>query len=39
LLSKGDKAGARKAWQAGVDSNASPALSEMMQMKINNLSV
>ncbi|EHF4998919.1 YfgM family protein, partial [Enterobacter hormaechei] len=39
LLSKGDKAGARKAWQAGVDSKASPALSEMMQMKINNLSV
>ena len=39
LLSKGDKAGARKAWQAGVESNASPALSEMMQMKINNLSV
>ena len=39
LLSKGDKAGARKAWQAGVESKASPALSEMMQMKINNLSV
>jgi predicted negative regulator of RcsB-dependent stress response len=39
LLSKGDKEGARKAWQAGVDSKASPALSEMMQMKINNLSV
>ena len=38
-LSKGDIAGARKAWQAGVDSKASPALSEMMQMKINNLSV
>ncbi|MCI1897776.1 MAG: YfgM family protein [Enterobacter sp.] len=39
LLSKGDKQGARSAWEAGVKSNASPALSEMMQMKINNLSV
>ncbi|WP_061709958.1 YfgM family protein [Pseudenterobacter timonensis] len=39
LLSKGDKKGARSAWQAGVESKASPALSEMMQMKINNLSV
>ena len=39
MLSKGDKQGARSAWEAGVKSNASPALSEMMQMKINNLSV
>ncbi|MET6678782.1 YfgM family protein [Citrobacter amalonaticus] len=39
LLSKGDKQGARSAWEAGVKSNASPALSEMMQMKINNLSI
>ncbi|POT60044.1 hypothetical protein C3432_04920 [Citrobacter amalonaticus] len=39
LLSKGDKQGARSAWEAGVQSNASPALSEMMQMKINNLSI
>ena len=37
LLSKGDKQGARSAWEAGVKSNASPALSERMQMKINNL--
>lgn len=36
LLSKGDKKGARSAWEAGVNSDASPALSEMMQMKINN---
>lgn len=39
LLSNGDKQGARSAWESGVKSNASPALSEMMQMKINNLSV
>ncbi|HBZ8834839.1 TPA: YfgM family protein [Citrobacter farmeri] len=39
LLSKGDKQGARSAWEAGVKSNASPALSEMMQVKINNLSI
>lgn len=39
LLSKGDKQGARAAWEAGVKSNASPALSEMMRMKINNLSI
>ena len=39
LLSKGDKQGARSAWEAGVKSDASPALSEMMQMKINNLSI
>ncbi|VYU39736.1 YfgM family protein [Metakosakonia massiliensis] len=39
LLSKGDKQGARTAWEKGVSSNASPALSEMMQMKINNLSI
>ncbi|EHC54350.1 hypothetical protein LTSEINV_3913, partial [Salmonella enterica subsp. enterica serovar Inverness str. R8-3668] len=30
---------ARSAWEAGVNSDASPALSEMMQMKINNLSI
>ncbi|WP_436856725.1 YfgM family protein [Citrobacter tructae] len=39
LLSKGDKQGARSAWEAGINSKASPALSEMMQMKINNLSI
>lgn len=39
LLSKGDKQGAREAWSKGVESNTSPALREMMQMKINNLSV
>ena len=39
LLSKGDKRGARAAWEAGVKSDASPALSEMMRMKMNNLSI
>lgn len=39
LLSKGDKQGARAAWEAGAKSDASPALSEMMRMKINNLSI
>lgn len=39
LLSKGDKQGAREAWSKGVESDSSPALREMMQMKINNLSV
>ncbi|HFZ8995826.1 TPA: YfgM family protein [Citrobacter freundii] len=39
LLSKGDKQGARSAWEAGVKSDTTPALSEMMQMKINNLSI
>lgn len=39
LLSKGDKQGARAAWDAGVKSDASPALSEMMRMKMNNLSI
>ncbi|WP_318385254.1 YfgM family protein [Enterobacter sp.] len=39
LLSKGDKQGARTAWESGAKSDASPALSEMMQMKINNLSI
>ena len=38
-LSKGDKQGARSAWEAGVKSDVTPALSEMMQMKINNLSI
>ncbi len=38
LLSKGDKQGAREAWSKGVASEASPALRETMQMKINNLS-
>lgn len=38
LLSKGDKQGAREAWSKGLLSQASPALSEMIQMKINNLS-
>lgn len=39
LLSKGDKQGARAAWEAGSKSDASPALSEMMRMKMNNLSI
>ncbi|XNM60301.1 tetratricopeptide repeat protein [Escherichia coli] len=39
LLSKGDKQGARSAWEAGVKSDVIPALTEMMQMKINNLSI
>lgn len=38
LLSKGDKQGARDAWSKGVESQASPALKQMLQMKINNLS-
>lgn len=38
LLSKGDKQGARAAWSKGIDSDASPALKQMMQMKLNNLS-
>ncbi|MBK4716028.1 MULTISPECIES: YfgM family protein [Tenebrionibacter/Tenebrionicola group] len=38
LLSKGDRKGARDAWSQGVASDASAALREMMQMKINNLS-
>ncbi|XTZ39444.1 YfgM family protein [Salmonella enterica] len=39
LLSKGDKQGARTAWENGIKSNASPALSGIMQMKINNLAI
>lgn len=39
LLSKGDKQGAKAAWEAGVKSEASSALSEMMRMKMNNLSI
>lgn len=38
LLSKGDTQGARAAWSKGIDSDASPALKQMMQMKLNNLS-
>nr|WP_205297226.1 YfgM family protein [Pantoea multigeneris] len=38
LLSKGDKQGARDAWSKGVASDASPALKQMLQMKMNNLS-
>nr|WP_246880204.1 YfgM family protein [Pantoea ananatis] len=38
LLSTGDKQGARDAWSKGVESDASPALKQMMQMKMNNLS-
>ncbi|TWD34345.1 YfgM family protein [Pantoea sp. SJZ147] len=38
LLSKGDKQGTRDAWSKGVESDASPALKQMMQMKMNNLS-
>lgn len=39
LLSKGDKQGALEAWRKGAELNTMPALSEIMQMKINNLSV
>lgn len=38
LLSKGDKQGARNAWSKGAESQASPALKQMLQMKMNNLS-
>lgn len=38
LLTKGDKQGARDAWSKGVESDASPALKQMIQMKMNNLS-
>ncbi|WP_075181492.1 YfgM family protein [Pantoea sp. 1.19] len=38
LLSKGDVKGARDAWSHGIASDASSALKEMMQMKMNNLS-
>jgi len=37
LLSKGDSKGAREAWSKGIGSNASSALKEMLQMKMNNL--
>ncbi|CAK9885625.1 MAG: hypothetical protein XXXJIFNMEKO3_02031 [Candidatus Erwinia impunctatus] len=37
LLSKGDNQGARSAWSKGIDSDASPALVEMLKMKMNNL--
>ncbi|WP_034919295.1 YfgM family protein [Erwinia sp. 9145] len=37
LLSKGDTSGARGAWSKGIASDASPALKEMLQMKMNNL--
>ncbi|WP_147199184.1 YfgM family protein [Pantoea sp. CCBC3-3-1] len=37
LLSKGDSKGARDAWSKGIASDASPALKEMLQMKMNNL--
>jgi len=38
LLSKGDKQAARDAWSQGLLSKSSPALIEMLQIKINNLS-
>ncbi|MBS0849029.1 YfgM family protein [Citrobacter sp. JGM124] len=38
LLSKGDKQGARDAWSQGLLTKSSPALIEMLQIKINNLS-
>ncbi|QDY42697.1 YfgM family protein [Candidatus Pantoea soli] len=38
LLSKGDRQGARDAWSKGAESQASPALKQMLQMKMNNLS-
>lgn len=37
LLSKGDTKGARDAWQQGTEGNGSPALKEMLQMKMSNL--
>lgn len=37
LLSKGDTKGARDAWSKGIASDASSALKEMLQMKMNNL--
>lgn len=39
LLSKGDKQGALDAWRKGSALKTSSALSEMLQMKINNLAV
>ncbi|ALB63676.1 hypothetical protein AFK62_14715 [Cronobacter condimenti 1330] len=39
MLRKGDKQGARDAWSKGVNDKNSPALGDMMQMKINNLSI
>lgn len=39
LLSEGDKQGACAAWGAGVKSDASPAFSETMRIKTNNLSI
>lgn len=38
LLSKGDKQGARDAWSQGLATQSSPALIELLQIKINNLS-
>lgn len=38
LLSKGDRQGARDAWSQGLVTQSSPALIEMLQIKINNLS-
>lgn len=35
--SKGDKSSARTAWEQGIVADASPALKQMMQMKLNNL--
>lgn len=38
LLAKGDTKGARDAWNQGINSDASSALKQVLQMKINNLS-
>lgn len=38
LLAKGDSKGAREAYSKGIESNASPALTAMMRIKLNNLS-
>lgn len=37
LLSKGDVQGAREAWSQALQTQASPALAEIIKMKINNL--
>ncbi|MDF7680400.1 YfgM family protein [Enterobacteriaceae bacterium ESL0689] len=39
LLNKGDKQGARAAWEEGVKNSVSPQFSEVMLMKINNLAI
>jgi len=38
LVTKGDKQGAAAAWRKGITSEVSPALKQMMQTKLNNIS-